>query len=372
MHRSASRPRPIGCGPAHRCSGPSGRLDRGGRGRGSPLPSGHLGLRQSASALLADRGSRAPPPAASLCFPESKMAGSRQSGPQARVRPLFCALLLSLSHFVRGDGVGGHPGSAGAAGTPGALPHRRFEYKYSFKGPHLVQSDGTVPFWAHAGSKPGPRAGGRVPPRLAPPSLRLLSAALLVRGEGDPRQPLLQVGSGSLGPSTCPPALPVCLPPVCPPLPPSAGLLLDLLGSFRLFWEAFVTYPPKQSLTLASGHHVSPRRHVPRGNVGHSTRGGATRRPAHSPSASFPASPPSPASVAFKNLVLAMVHAPVCARCPLTAPETVHFGFMVTFYVFMWGHSGTLLEGDLEVATLSDLVWPLISPRRLCIGSLCN
>ncbi|XP_036178297.1 protein ERGIC-53 isoform X2 [Myotis myotis] len=80
------------------------------------------------------------------------MAGSRQRGPQARVRPLFCALLLSLSHFVRGDGVGGYPGSAGAAGTPAALPHRRFEYKYSFKGPHLVQSDGTVPFWAHAGN----------------------------------------------------------------------------------------------------------------------------------------------------------------------------------------------------------------------------
>lgn len=234
-HRSASRPRPIGCGPAHRCSGPSGRLDRGGRGRGSPLPSGHLGLRQSASALLADRGSRAPPPAASLCFPESKMAGSRQRGPQARVRPLFCALLLSLSHFVRGDGVGGHPGSAGAAGTPGAPPHRRFEYKYSFKGPHLVQSDGTVPFWAHAGSKPGPRAGGRVPPRLAPPSLRLLSAAHLVRGEGDPRQPLLQVGSGQpllLGPSTCPPALPVCPPQSVPPFrpPPVFSLISSVLS----------------------------------------------------------------------------------------------------------------------------------------------
>lgn len=39
-------------------------------------------------------------------------------------------------------------GSAGSAG-----PHRRFEYKYSFKGPHLVQADGTVPFWAHTGSK---------------------------------------------------------------------------------------------------------------------------------------------------------------------------------------------------------------------------
>ncbi|XP_015195644.1 protein ERGIC-53 isoform X2 [Lepisosteus oculatus] len=31
-------------------------------------------------------------------------------------------------------------------------PHRRFEYKYSFKGPHLAQSDGTIPFWVHTGN----------------------------------------------------------------------------------------------------------------------------------------------------------------------------------------------------------------------------
>lgn len=32
-------------------------------------------------------------------------------------------------------------------------PHRRFEYKYSFKGPHLSQTDGSIPFWIHTGSK---------------------------------------------------------------------------------------------------------------------------------------------------------------------------------------------------------------------------
>ncbi|TRY98666.1 hypothetical protein DNTS_005907 [Danionella cerebrum] len=32
------------------------------------------------------------------------------------------------------------------------LPHRRFEYKYSFKGPHLTQSDGRIPFWIHTGN----------------------------------------------------------------------------------------------------------------------------------------------------------------------------------------------------------------------------
>ncbi|XP_063815437.1 protein ERGIC-53 isoform X2 [Pseudophryne corroboree] len=30
--------------------------------------------------------------------------------------------------------------------------HRRFEYKYSFKGPYLVHADGSVPFWTHTGS----------------------------------------------------------------------------------------------------------------------------------------------------------------------------------------------------------------------------
>ena len=34
-----------------------------------------------------------------------------------------------------------------------ALPHRRFEYKYSFKGPNLVQRDGSIPFWDHGGRK---------------------------------------------------------------------------------------------------------------------------------------------------------------------------------------------------------------------------
>ncbi|XP_014681535.1 PREDICTED: protein ERGIC-53-like [Priapulus caudatus] len=30
-------------------------------------------------------------------------------------------------------------------------PTKRFEYKYSFKGPFLAQKDGTVPFWGHGG-----------------------------------------------------------------------------------------------------------------------------------------------------------------------------------------------------------------------------
>lgn len=31
--------------------------------------------------------------------------------------------------------------------------HKRFEYKYSFKGPYLAQKDNQVPFWTYSGSK---------------------------------------------------------------------------------------------------------------------------------------------------------------------------------------------------------------------------
>lgn len=33
------------------------------------------------------------------------------------------------------------------------LPKIRFEYKYSFKGPHLVQKDHSIPFWEYNGGK---------------------------------------------------------------------------------------------------------------------------------------------------------------------------------------------------------------------------
>jgi mannose-binding lectin 1 len=35
----------------------------------------------------------------------------------------------------------------------GSIPHRRFEYKYSFKPPYLAQKDGSVPFWEYGGSE---------------------------------------------------------------------------------------------------------------------------------------------------------------------------------------------------------------------------
>ena len=37
--------------------------------------------------------------------------------------------------------------------SPIETAHRRFEYKYSFKGPHIVQKDNSIPFWDYGGSK---------------------------------------------------------------------------------------------------------------------------------------------------------------------------------------------------------------------------
>lgn len=58
-----------------------------------------------------------------------------------------CLLILTLTcHHSNADNV------VAGASTEEA-PHRRFEYKYSFKGPHLSQADGNIPFWVHSGSK---------------------------------------------------------------------------------------------------------------------------------------------------------------------------------------------------------------------------
>ncbi|KAI0227060.1 Protein ERGIC-53 [Lamellibrachia satsuma] len=45
-------------------------------------------------------------------------------------------------------------------------PHRRFEYKLSFKGPHLVQRDGSIPFWTHGGHSIASDDSIRITPSL--------------------------------------------------------------------------------------------------------------------------------------------------------------------------------------------------------------
>ncbi|XP_053982255.1 protein ERGIC-53 [Hylaeus volcanicus] len=48
----------------------------------------------------------------------------------------------------------------------GELPHRKFEYKYSFKPPYLAQKDGSVPFWEYGGNAIASAENVRVAPSL--------------------------------------------------------------------------------------------------------------------------------------------------------------------------------------------------------------
>nr|XP_027232631.1 protein ERGIC-53-like isoform X1 [Penaeus vannamei]XP_027232632.1 protein ERGIC-53-like isoform X1 [Penaeus vannamei] len=59
------------------------------------------------------------------------------------------ALLLSLISFVLSQ-----------------TQHRRFEYKYSFKGPYLAQKDNLVPFWTYSGNAIASEESVRITPSL--------------------------------------------------------------------------------------------------------------------------------------------------------------------------------------------------------------
>ncbi|XP_076230103.1 lectin, mannose binding protein ergic53 isoform X1 [Nomia melanderi] len=48
----------------------------------------------------------------------------------------------------------------------GEIPHRKFEYKYSFKPPYLAQKDGSVPFWEYGGNAIASAENVRVAPSL--------------------------------------------------------------------------------------------------------------------------------------------------------------------------------------------------------------
>lgn len=50
--------------------------------------------------------------------------------------------------------------------SPTPTLHRRFEYKYSFKGPHIVQKDNSIPFWEYGGSALASPDQVRVTPSL--------------------------------------------------------------------------------------------------------------------------------------------------------------------------------------------------------------
>ncbi|XP_014474951.1 PREDICTED: protein ERGIC-53 isoform X2 [Dinoponera quadriceps] len=48
----------------------------------------------------------------------------------------------------------------------GETPHRKFEYKYSFKPPYLAQKDGSIPFWEYGGNAIASSENVRVAPSL--------------------------------------------------------------------------------------------------------------------------------------------------------------------------------------------------------------
>ena len=48
----------------------------------------------------------------------------------------------------------------------GEIPHRKFEYRYSFKPPYLAQKDGSVPFWEYGGNAIASAENVRVAPSL--------------------------------------------------------------------------------------------------------------------------------------------------------------------------------------------------------------
>ncbi|XP_071551294.1 protein ERGIC-53-like isoform X2 [Panulirus ornatus] len=50
--------------------------------------------------------------------------------------------------------------------TYGQNPHKRFEYKYSFKGPYLAQKDNQVPFWQYSGNAIASEESVRITPSL--------------------------------------------------------------------------------------------------------------------------------------------------------------------------------------------------------------
>ncbi|KMQ94001.1 protein ergic-53, partial [Lasius niger] len=67
----------------------------------------------------------------------------------AEVRWLLAFLVSCVVPFSRGE-----------------MPHRKFEYKYSFKPPYLAQKDGSVPFWEYGGNTIASAENVRVAPSL--------------------------------------------------------------------------------------------------------------------------------------------------------------------------------------------------------------
>ncbi|KAK7442441.1 hypothetical protein BaRGS_00040523 [Batillaria attramentaria] len=81
----------------------------------------------------------------------------------------------------------------------GELPKARFEYKLSFKGPHLVQRDNTIPFWEYSGDALAGDEGIRITPSLRSKKGAVWSKNQLVSPNWQIEVALRVTGRGRIG-----------------------------------------------------------------------------------------------------------------------------------------------------------------------------
>ena len=76
---------------------------------------------------------------------------------------------------------------------------KRFEYKLSFKGPHLVFKDGTIPFWTHSGSTIASNDQIRITPSLKSQKGSIWSNMMLANPDWEIETILKISGRGRIG-----------------------------------------------------------------------------------------------------------------------------------------------------------------------------
>jgi mannose-binding lectin 1 len=82
------------------------------------------------------------------------------------------------------------------------VPHdiqRRFEYKLSFKGPHLVFKDGTIPFWEHSGAAIASNDQVRITPSIRSQKGRIWCKNLVLNKDWEIEATLKISGRGRVG-----------------------------------------------------------------------------------------------------------------------------------------------------------------------------
>ena len=76
---------------------------------------------------------------------------------------------------------------------------KRFEYKLSFKGPHLVFKDGTIPFWHHSGATIASNDQVRLTPSLRSQKGQIWSKHTMTNNNWEIEVSLRVSGRGRIG-----------------------------------------------------------------------------------------------------------------------------------------------------------------------------